>query len=88
MKTDELLDLIENLNSEMYDILQYEEFCGFAFRSSGLCSAINFLSQPVWCSENDEREYDANYEDEREPMEGFLRRRANEEIAKISRLTF
>ena len=88
MKTDELIGIVENLNSEIYDILEDEEFCGFAFRSSGLCSAIDFLAQPIWCSEDDERDYDASQEDEKEPMEDFLRRMANEEIAKMSKLTF
>lgn len=74
MKTQEIVDLIDdlNINSLGENILEY--YLPFEYRTVGWCgSAIYFMGVVIWSDENDEREYleDSNI---KEPLKDYLLR--------------
>lgn len=80
---------VEKLNGEVYD---YFESFGLTFplfelRTDGFSIIIKFMGQhQLWDSDEDEREYTNEEDDEYEPLEGYLRREAQEIINQISGL--
>lgn len=79
-ETHEALDLVADLNNEIFLNDNYSGFPIYEFESTGEESVIKYLGLIIWSSEDDEREYD-DFGDDYEPLRGFLVR----ECQKISK---
>lgn len=83
----EALEVIENINDEICDILNEnygENFLVLELCTDGNSVIINFMGRhQLWFSDEDERDF---YEEtnEYEPLEKYLRRRAQKIIDQIS----
>jgi hypothetical protein len=90
--TDEkLLGYVRALNEEVFRSLEgktvpFLSNCGFdypfSYNTNGLASAIEFMGINIWCSENDEREYDEE-KDDYEPMMAFIRRQVKTFVMEL-----
>jgi hypothetical protein len=86
MTSKDLIEIIFVLQDEIDEVTNGE--CdGISLRTDGSYHLIEFLGIQLWSSAYDERNPSAG-ENDYEPMEGFLRRRLNEEISKIKKLKF
>ena len=83
----EALEAVEKLNEKVYD---YFEGFGLSFplldlQTDGFSIIINFMGQhQLWFSDEDEREYTNEEENEYESLEQYLRREAQKIINQIS----
>lgn len=83
MTTDqETIDAIRELNAEIYDRSKLE-YVNFYAKTDGQTWIIMFADICLWNDGDDDREQDPQTE-EYEPLVPFLRRRAAEEISKLS----
>jgi len=86
----EAINAVGNLNEEMID--QCEEGSDMSWIMltaviTGDMVLIKFLEQTIWFSEEDEREYIDDGKDEiYEPLEQYLRREINKQVAYISKI--
>lgn len=55
MKPEEIISIVEELNSDLYDICP--ELCesgvGYTYTTSGYFDAVDFCNQSLYCSERD-----------------------------------
>lgn len=83
----EALKAVEQLNEEIYD---YFEGFGLSFplfdlQTDGFSIIIKFMgNHQLWFSDEDEREYTNEEEDEYESLEKYLRRESQKIINQIS----
>lgn len=56
MKEQEVIDIIDKLNTEIYELTE-NEYIYFNYITNGLVAIIEFLDYPIWNSEIDERNY-------------------------------
>lgn len=83
MSTDqEIIDAVRELNAEIYDRTKLE-YVGFKANTDGMTFGVEFVGICIWNDDDDERAFDEE-KNEYEPLVPFLRRRAIEEIAKLS----
>lgn len=86
---EELHCIVETLNQEMFE--KYGEDISqqfmFSITSTGYFISLNFLDQLVWNTEEDGREW-IEGKSEYEPLEPFIRKRINEIIQQISKISF
>lgn len=67
-----VLDIVEELNSDVAEKGGLEYYAPYEFKSIGWQgSAVYFMGIFIWSDENDERDYIAD-SDEKEPMNQFL----------------
>jgi len=99
MQEDNIIEIISNLNFEIYETCTKKDRYGnketiieiwgvplFEYETDGfIYQSVKFLDHVIWDSENDERVWNEE-KDEPEPMEGFLRRTANQLISDISKI--
>ena len=84
---DEAIKVIELLNEEIYDVIMNEDMAPFELRSIGHANMITFLDIRIWSSEEDEREYiDEPQCEIYEPIEQYLRRKAQEIVNRIKKI--
>ena len=80
--------LIQEINQEINESEQYPDQCSeftlLEYRTNGNGEIILFFGEQIWSSEDDEREYVNEDEDEHEPIENFLRRKINEVVNLVS----
>ena len=73
----ETIEAVERINEEIFEQIGDDHgFCpleGLYFRTDGFGELVEFLGERIWCSEDDERNYDEE-KDDFEPIEDFLRR--------------
>jgi hypothetical protein len=84
MKSQEIIEVIETLNQEMFNNTG-NEYMFLSFHTNGWCQRIDFLGCQLWTDDDDMREYNEE-SDEYEPLETYLRRTLREEIAKMAEL--
>ena len=83
MSTDqEIIDAVRELNAEIYDRTKLE-YVGFKANTDGMTFGVEFVGICIWNDDDDERAFDEE-KNEYEPLVPFLRRRAIEEILKLS----
>lgn len=83
MSTDqEIIDAVRELNAEIYDRSKLE-YVGFKANTDGMTFGVEFVGICIWNDDDDERAFDEE-KNEYEPLVPFLRRRAIEEILKLS----
>lgn len=78
--------IVEKLNQEIYEYFESFGliFSLFELTTEGSSIIINFMGQHrLWFSDEDEREYANEEEDEYEPLEQYLRREAQKIINQI-----
>ena len=78
----EIIDAIRELNAEIYDRSKLE-CVNFYAKTDGQTWTIMFADICLWNDDDDDWEQDLHIE-EYEPLVPFLRRRATEEISKLS----
>lgn len=78
MTDDRALDIVCDLNSDIYDLFGMSDYY-FEYGTTGNEEYITFSGITLWSSENDEREYDAS-KDDKEDLRLFLLKR----LLKIS----
>ena len=85
----ELVEIVSELNDEVEDTLYGKGivYNPFEYRTTGYEQIVTFFGETLWCSENDEREFDEEA-DEYEPIEDFLRREATEFCKQVGQLQF
>ena len=87
MKPNEIVDLVEQLNYELYDscknLVENYGLC-FEFKTCGYVHCIEFLGMVVWNSEDDPRDYTEN--DEYEDLEVYLRRISQVILEKLCKV--
>jgi hypothetical protein len=81
---DEFLEIVDNLNSELYDKYE-EETHFFSYRTNGHHDMILFDEEIIWTDDWDDREFNEET-DNYEPLEPYIKKLFNEYIEKISRL--
>lgn len=77
--TEIISNLNESLGEEWYN-LGWE---GFTLYTDGFSEIISFLGQPIWASDEDDREF-SEVTNEYEPLEPYLLRKAQELIININ----
>jgi len=83
MSTDqEIIEAVRELNAEIYDRSKLE-YIGFKADTDGMTFGVEFAGVCTWNDDDDERDFDEE-KNEHEPLVPFLRRRAIEEISKLS----
>ena len=87
MNPTEIVDLVEELNCELYDKLEGSPFADeiyVSYNSIGWGEIVEFLDVQIWSSENDERGYinEGQPDEDYEPLKPFLIKRINE-LCKI-----
>lgn len=82
--TEEVIELVETLNQEVFNIPGVDENFGspFTVETNGIYQAILFLDINIWDSETDERRWLTD--DELENLEPFVRKQVNKLIKTIS----
>ncbi len=86
MKSQEILDIILKLNSELYEQTTDELiYLNYNYITNGLV-LIEFLDYPIWNSEDDQRKYLNDNSDQQEDLETYLRREVNQIINIISKI--
>jgi hypothetical protein len=91
MEPQEIVRLISNLNEELMENGENEDFClnygaWFSYKTDGYINVILFMDIMLWNDDNDEREYDDKLDDY-EPLEPFIQKRFNEVVEGINKLT-
>jgi hypothetical protein len=81
----EIIEAIRELNAEIYEKLT-EEHIVFEARFIGTSFVVMFMDNRIWFEDEDERTYNEDT-DTHEPLIGFLRRKAVEEIEKLTALS-
>ena len=90
----ETVELIEELNSEIFEKLGEKTFgnypFGFFLATDGIEEYIEFLGHQIWSSQDDERNYinENTPEEDYEPLEDYLRREASKICEMIGKLNF
>jgi len=74
--------IVIELNDEIEDRDGLSTIYHITFTSDGATYIVNFLGEPLWNSEEDEREIDEKSE-EYEPLKDFIRRKYNELIDEL-----
>lgn len=83
MTTDqEIIEAVRELNAEIYERSKLECHT-FKAETDGQTFGVEFAGVCIWNDDDDDREFDES-KDEHEPLVPFLRRRAIEEIGKLS----
>jgi hypothetical protein len=85
MEANEIVNVVSILNNEIFDAWANEEYPAFEFSSCGMECQVLFLGISIWQESEDEREY--TFEDEKESLDLFLRRKAMEIVQNISKIT-
>jgi hypothetical protein len=65
-----VLKIVEDLNNAYMEV---KGLAPFYITTDGVSVGVFFLEAPLWCSAEDEREYDEEKE-EYEPLEDYLKR--------------
>ena len=90
MKDHQIIETVDSLQYKIYEKTECEYFNLSVTFFSGMVR-VEFLGFCLWSSEDDMREYlevDGEETDIYEPLEVFLRRRINREIAKLQLIKF
>lgn len=83
MTTDqEIIEAVCELNAEIYERSKLE-YVGFKADTDGMTFCVEFAGVCIWNDDDDDREFDEDA-NKYEPLVPFLRRRAIEEIGKLS----
>ena len=85
MRTQEVLDVINTINDEMYEATQDDTAPLLTVMANTNGIAIEYLNILIWCDIDDIRERDED--DEYEPLQCYLRREMNAIINKLKKLT-
>lgn len=88
MKPNEIVELVEKLNYELYDKahnLVVEGGLCFVYKSVGYSDYVAVLDFCLWSSENDTRDYDEET-DEYEDLEVCLRREFNKLVEVLAQV--
>lgn len=83
----EFIEIVSNLNQEIFDKLDNEYEYGFSYSTDGYSDSIMYGETIIWHSEMDDREWieDKNdYED----FEPFIKKKFNDFINKLDLLKF
>ncbi len=84
MNIQDVLDIINVINDEMYEATQDDEVPLLTVMSNTNGIAVEYLNTLIWCDVDDAREYDED--DEYEPLDSYLRREMNAIINKLKKL--
>lgn len=91
MEPQEIARLMSNLNEELMENGENENFClnygaWFSYKTDGYTIVILFADIILWNDDNDERKYDDKLDDY-EPLEPFIRKQFNGLVEWMSKLT-
>lgn len=88
MKPNEIVDIVEKLNGNLYDSCPYlvENYglC-FTYKNIGWVDFVDFLDMQIWNSDCDPRDYDED-RDEYEDLEGYLRNTARAILDRLEQI--
>lgn len=84
MKPEELVDLVSDLNSELYAQLKDEEHPVVKYMTDGNCDVIEFLDGVLWTSEDVHDEWDPECTRKIEDLGKFIRGKINTVVGKVS----
>ena len=84
-KISDIAKIVSNINAELFEILEEEEFLSLNLWSSGDEHSIEFSEFPIWSSECDDREY-YDDKDEYEPLDDFVRKQLNALFEKFGKI--
>ena len=90
MKINVVDDIVYKLQCEAMDSIDDEDliYTVFELHSNGFCMIINMLGIQIWNSDADDREFRDGEVDDYEPLEPFLRKRANVILDKLKLVRF
>lgn len=83
MTIQDLENAVFNIENDIYQSTTCEYF-NMSLSSNGFVQAVSFCGIWLWDSEEDDREYIDEEEDIKIPIEQHLRKRLNEELAKLA----
>ena len=90
----EIERIVTELNQEIFETayenkIEFDDFgfVGFSLVADGNTMAVEFLGLSLWDTEEDERSYRHDIgDDELEPLDNFLRRRAHQLFHGLSKI--
>jgi hypothetical protein len=82
-----LKNIVIDLNCELFEKFDDTQELKFGYSTDGTVEVIEFGTNVLWCSENDDREFDEGT-NEYEPFKPFIKRKFNEWIDKLYLLKF
>lgn len=85
MDPKEIIDVVEELNELCVCAEDTSEEFYWTLKSTGTCSIIEYVGVTMWCSEEDEREFNEE-KNEYEPLIDYLIRAQNRLIENLSKL--
>lgn len=88
MNTESIEEAVNNIEADIFESTGGVEYFNICLRTNGFIQIVEFCRIRLWDSEEDERAYlDENDENKREPIEDCLRRRLKEELAKLKTIS-
>lgn len=79
----EMMDVVVHLNDKYNSIWMEENGLTFTFESNGSVDVILFGSHQLWCSEDDEREWDDDLDDYTETIYHFCDKKFEEYVDNL-----
>ncbi len=80
----QLEKVITAINNDIFESTNGKEYLNLVFKTDGNVIIVDFIDIQIWNSEDDERLYDVDGDDEPEHIESYLRKTIRKEIMKIN----
>lgn len=85
---DAITEIVDEINGEIYEMNEDEERAYVSFEYYAGEAYVNFLDQPIWRSDEDERMEIDEENEVYEPLGTFLRRAITDVVADVSKIQF